>query len=504
MVTARPIPSLRAAKIWSYSLTVGKQAITAILSFALAAMLGPEAFGVIAMALVFINFIQMLQQQGLMPAIITRSELTALHKDTAFWMVCGASAILTIAGVVIAPFWAGVNQLPDLTPVIQVLALTIPLSSSVVVHEAILRRNLEFKRLAFRSWASVLAGGVAGIAGALLGWGLWALVAQQLVMTVVDVIVLWGVSQWRPRLRWNQDAARELWSYSARSASSSLALFLGGRMDIVLGGAFFGPVVIGVYRMGQRVTELALDITARGMQSVSLPALSEVQHDHAAFADRFRGMLRQSTSLSLPLLGTVAGVAPCIERFLGSEWRGMATAIVLLAIVQAIRSISFLLGPALQAAGRPGTLSLLMWAFMGLNILGLVIASHGLDTDGALVQLCVAMIIATILGAALMVLVSARCLHIGPKSLLSPCMPGLIAGLMAAGVSTLAYQLVETMPWMIAGGIAGSLGLVTATMVVLGLNEPRRNRLRRRLASSHRSRISICSPTRDASSEDLD
>lgn len=464
MESARPSPSLRAATIWSYSLTLGKQAITAVLSFVLAAMLGPEAFGVIAMALVFITFIQMLQQQGLMPAIIARRDLTSLHKDTAFWMVVGAGVVLTILGVVVAPFWAAMNGLPELTPVIQVLALVIPLSSSVVVHEAILRRNLEFKRLAVRSWTSVLAGGAAGLAAAVAGWGLWALVTQQVVTTVVEVLVLWGVSPWRPTLRWSRVAARDLWGYSARSASSSLGLFLGGRMDIIIGGAFFGPVVIGLYRMGQRVTELALDLSARGMQSVSLPALAEVQHDHRVFIERLRRMLGQATSLSLPLLGLVAGLAQCVERFLGPDWRGVATAVSLLAVVQAMRSVSLIVGPALQAAGRPGTLSLLMWAFMVLNVAALVLAANR-STGGDLVVLTIAMIIATALAAGLTVVVASRCLRVSPAALLSPCVPGLIAGLSAAGTSFLVYRAVESLSWLVSGLIGGAAGLAAAALV---------------------------------------
>lgn len=481
MASARPRPTLRVATFWSYGLTLGKQAITAVLSFVLAAMLGPEAFGVIAMALVFITFIQMLQQQGLMPAIVARRELTALHQDTAFWMVLSAGSVLAVAGIAVAPFWAALNHLPELTGVIQVLALAIPLSSSVVVHEAILRRNMEFKRLAVRGWTSVLAGGAAGIFGAVIGWELWALVAQQLVTTIVEVIVLWGVSPWRPQLRWSRVAARELWSYSSRSASSSLGLFLGGRMDIIIGGAFFGPVVIGAYRMGQRVTELALDVSARGMQAVTLPALAEVQHNPEVFVSRLRRMLGHATSLSLPFLGVTAGLAQCVERFLGDEWRGVAIAVSMLAVVQAIRSVSLMLGPALQAAGRPGTLSLLMWAFTLLNVLALVLAATGSRAGGNLLLLCLAMIVATTLGAMLTVAVTARCFRIGPVALLAPCLPGLVAGVCGGAISYLVYRTLDPLPWAIAGGIGGLLGLLGAGLAVVALDATVRKQVTRRV-----------------------
>lgn len=478
--------SLSSATKWSYSLIWGKQAITVGLSFLLAAMLGPRAFGVIAMALVFTSFIEMLQQQGLMPAIISRRELTDLHKDTAFWLVIAAGAAFTAVGLVVAPLWASINHLPELTPIIQVLALSIPLSSSVVVHEAILRRELAFKQLAIRSWLSVLAGGIAGVIGAVLGWGVWALVAQQLVTVITEVIVLWGVSSWRPRLRWNRQAARQLWDYSIRSASSSFGLFLGGRIDIVLGGAFFGPAVVGVYRMGQRLTQMALDLTARGLQSVSLPGLSEVQDDHSSFTKRLLSMQRQAACLALPLLGIMAGLGPCVERVLGPEWRGTATALMLLAAVQAIRSVSFLLGPALQASGRPGTLSLLMWLYTVLNVCGLVVASSLPGGADDLVALCVVMILATGLGSMVMIVVTSRCLGISLRALSSTWMPGLVAGVLAGGISYFIYMILESLPWPLAGGIAGLIGFVAAALVVLALDTTIRSQVSARFPGARK------------------
>lgn len=458
---------LRSATVWSYSLALGKQGITLGLSFVLAGMLGPQAFGVIAMALVFTNLITMLQQQGLMPAIISRKELTDLHKDTAFLLVVGGGLVLTAAGIAVAPLWAALNHLPELTHVIQVLALGIPLSSSVVVHEAILRRNLAFKQLAIRSWTSVLAGGIAGVIGALLGWDVWALVAQQLATVATEVVVLWRVSPWRPRFRWSSVAARQLWRYSVRSGSSSIGLFLSSRMDIVVGGAFFGPAVIGVYRMGQRLTQMVLDVTAQGMQSVSLPGLSVVQDDHPDFARRFLSMQRQQACLALPLLGLLAGLAPCIERILGPAWHGTTTAIMLLAVVQALRSVTMLHGPALQARNRPGTLSLVIWLFAVLYASALVTASL-LAVDGDdLTVLCVAMIIASTIGSTVMIMVGSRSLHISLRALTATWVPGAVAGVVGGATTFLVYRAAEGLPWVVAGAMAGVAGLIVAAATVL-------------------------------------
>lgn len=474
----RPASRLRSATVWSYAQTLGKMVITTGLSLVLAAMLGPRAFGVIAMALVFTNFIEMIQQQGLMPAIISRKILRSLHADTAFWLVLAAGVMCTAAGLALAPLWAGLNGLPELTPVIQALALGVPLTSSVIVHEALLRRRLAFKKLAVRSWSSVLAGGVAGVAGAFLGWGVWALVAQQLVMNVTTVAVLWGVSTWRPRRRFSRTAARELWSYSVRSSSSSLGLFLGSRVDVVLAGALFGPVLVGLYRLAQRLTSMVVDVTARSMQAVSLPGLASVQDQHDAFARRLLRMIKMTSALALPVLGILAGVAPAVEHVLGDEWSGTVTAIRILVLGQAFTALTLLLGPAMQARGRPGTLAVLVWIWAGTAAAALLAAAAlPVSGDRQLIVLCTAMTSASATGAVLTVVTAARCFGVRIVKILGSCGPSVAAGVCAAAVAWLVQRSLPVNP-LVAAFIAAMLAAAAAVAVLALLDSEVRTHLK--------------------------
>lgn len=488
---------LRTAATWSYALSLGKMVITTGLSLVLAAILGPRAFGVIAMALVFTNFIEMLQKQGLMPAIISRKSLRDEHADTAFWLISGFGVVCTAVGIALAPLWASINSLPELAPVIQVLALTIPLTSTVVVHEALLRRDLAFQKLAARTWASVIAGGVAGVAAAVVGWGVWALVVQQMVMAGVAAITLWTVSPWRPRLRFSRTAARELQSYSFRAAGSSIGLFVSTRMDIILAGAFFGPIVIGTYRMGQRLTTTVVDVTARGMQSVSLPGLSEVQDDHGAFSDRLLAMQRITAALAFPLLGILAGIAPGVESVLGPEWDGTDLAIQLLAAVQLCIAATLLLGPALQARGRPGTLAILLWTVGGLKVAALVGAWLLASDDHYLLVLCLAMIAATAGGSTLITVVTARVLRVPLSEFVQPWIPAAISAALAGAV---AYTVLGLMPssvsflGVVVGGVAG---LICACAVLTALDRTLRSLLRRTLQSRRSPFGTRIEPTSD-------
>lgn len=464
---ARRRRGLRAATVWSYAQNLGRLGITSGLTLLLAVYLGPRAFGVMALALAFTGFAEMLQKQGLAPAIISRRDLTNEVADTAFWLVCAASVTVTVLAYLLAPFYAGLNDLPELTQVVRVLALGVPITALVVVQEAILRRQMRFRALALRTWISAGAGGIAGVTGAVLGWGVWALVAQQMVMNVVAVVVLWAVSTWRPRFDFEPRAARMLWSYSLRSVGGSIGLFIGGRIDLLLAGPLFGALVVGLYRLANRLTALVVDVSARSMQAVSLPALAALQHDRAALGERLVRMQRTVTLVCVPALGVVAGAAQAIESVLGPDWAGTGQAIVLMVPGQAAVTMTLLFGPALQAIGRPGLMSLLTWGWVATNAVALPLSAVTIGRENPLAAMCIATTTSALITLGTHAVVVSRTVGFSLADTARAWLPGiaggLLGGLVAWGVCSL---LLGASAWLALGG-SGLVGVLTAGAVVL-------------------------------------
>jgi O-antigen/teichoic acid export membrane protein len=464
---SRQQSGLRSATLWSYAQTLGRMGITTGLTLVLAAFLGPRAFGVMALALAFTGLIEMLQKQGLMPAIIQRPDLRSREADTAFWMVCAVGLILTAAGLILAPYWATLNDLPELTDVIRILALGVPISSLVVVQEAVLLRSLGFKQLAIRTWVSAATGGAAGIAGAVLQWGVWALVAQQLTTSIVAAIVLWSVSSWRPGFHFDLTAARSLWTYSLRSIGGSIGLFFGARIDLLLAGPLFGPVVVGIYRMANRLTTLVVDVSARSMQAVALPALSALQDEMPAFRVRLTVMQRATTVLCLPALGIVAGAASGIESILGPQWVGVGTAVRLLVIGQAATSMCLLFGPSLQAAGRPGLSSVLIWVWLVTSAVFLPLAAWIFGSGSGLIAVCVAVSASAVVALIAHCAVATRVLGLNVPHMLKAWLPGAVGGLAGALAAWgAAVALAERGPWLEVM-VSGLVGLLASGVAVL-------------------------------------
>ena len=168
-----PRRSFGAAVRWSILMNVGNQLTNTIAVFVIAGVLGPEAFGTVALAIVFLLFVQLLLEQGLTTAIIQRKDLTDRHLDTAFWLVLATATALLVGTLALAGWWAELNGAPDLADVLRVMSPIVVVEALAVVQRALLQRSLDFKQLALRANTATVFGGVVGVAAALAGAGVW-------------------------------------------------------------------------------------------------------------------------------------------------------------------------------------------------------------------------------------------------------------------------------------------------------------------------------------------
>ena len=330
---------------WATALEGGRQLFTLLVGFVLARMLGPDAFGVLAMALVYIAFLEMVQRQGLIGAVIQRPNLDTNHANAAFWLVMAASTFLTVVSIALAGWWADVNRTPELRGVIIALSLTLPLQGLNVVQEALLRRQMRFRDLTIRTTSAVVVGGVAGVGGALAGWDVWALVAQQLVTVAWSTAALWVVSGWRPGLRFTGQSVRDLLGFSTGTFLSSLGLFLGSRADVLISGFFLGPVTVGLYRFAARLVDSVISLSGQSAQSMALPELSALQGEQQELTGRARRLSKMAGALALPVLGVMFGAADVIIATLGPEWTAATYGLRWMCLYGVARTLVTLNGP---------------------------------------------------------------------------------------------------------------------------------------------------------------
>lgn len=361
----------RAVK-WAYVMNWGGQGFAALFTFILASLLGPRDFGTVSMAMIYIAFIQMLLNQGLYAAIIQRPDLQPEHLDSVFWLGQASSLILVGLSVGLSGWWAGLNHLPQLARVISVLSLTIPIEGLAMVQRAVLQREMDFKSLAIRSAGSVVAGGVMGLAMAFKGCGVWALVGQRVTEDATALALLWTVGRWRPRWRFSLVRMRELFGFSTASFAGKLGTFVNQQSSALLIGLYFGPLVVGLYRLAERMMGLVLDVATSSLQLVSFSEFSRLQDKPSELRRSVLACLRLSSIVTLPAMAGLAAVSGVFMGALGSNWIPAADALKILCVLGMALAFANFTGPLLSALSKPRVVAMVVWGFNVINVIALV------------------------------------------------------------------------------------------------------------------------------------
>ena len=371
--------TFRHALKWAYVATFGQRGIVLLLTFVLAAILGPEDFGTVAMAIAYIIFIEMFVAQGMGAAIIQRKDLSREHLDSVFWLIVAASIVLCGVSVLLSPWWAAVNRLPELASVITFLSLSVPIKGLTVVQEALLQRAMDFRSLALLRGAALVIGGAVGVTMAFSGYGVWALVGQQLVGSALTTAVMWKVSDWRPRLFFSWRRARELFGFSGGMFASQLGVYTASQSDAILMGLFFGPVAVGLYRLATRLMEAVLDIGTRSIQTVALPHFCSLQDDAPRLRAAVLSCIRLSATITIPAMALLALASDELMLLVGEKWAPASGVLKIVVFIGMAKALTLFTGPALLAKGRSKTVAALIWT------LGLLTAG-GIAITGAVFQ----------------------------------------------------------------------------------------------------------------------
>ncbi len=340
--------------LWSAAQTLGHRLLTVATFVILARLLEPKAFGLVAFASVAIGFLTIFVQQGLRPALVQAPELEKRHLDTAFWMSLAFAILLTLLVVVTAPLIATLFRMPAAADILRALSPAFVLSALATTHAAILQRRMAFKILALRQTVGNLAGGGIGVALALTGAGVWALVAQVLTTLAVGTVLVWVGSRWRPGTAVTVSTYVELHKFSRNVVGAQLAAFFLRRTDDLFIGAVLGPVALGIYSVSYRLLLVMLDVSINTVAQVALPTFARMQQDKARLRRAYSAASRASAVIALPTFCFVIAAAPeVIVVAFGTKWMPSIEPMRILALIGIANTISNFNGTVLTAIGKP-------------------------------------------------------------------------------------------------------------------------------------------------------
>jgi PST family polysaccharide transporter len=339
---------------WSGLQRGGAQVVSFVVFTLLARLLAPDAFGLIAIANVFITFINIFLDQGFGSAIIQREDLQDGHLDTAFWSALGMGVILMVIGLFSAGFIAQIYGEPTLEPVLRWVALNVLILSLGSTQRSLLSRELAFDKLAIRRLVAEAVGGVTGVAMAYGGYGVWSLVGRNITRDLTSAGMLWRLSDWRPGLRATRRHFKEMSWFGANIIGDRLLTFVNRDADKLLIGYFLGATVLGYYSIGARLIRLLLDLTLGTFVNVAFPVFSRIQVERERIQSAFYQATRYTSAVGFPaFIGLSLVASGAVALLFGEKWLPAVEIVQVLAYLGVVHAIGYFIPPLLMAEGRP-------------------------------------------------------------------------------------------------------------------------------------------------------
>jgi len=441
----------------------------------LARLLGPEEFGLVSLALVFVGVVEVMADFGVSQALIYhQNSRRAVDAALAFTVVSGF--LLGAATAVAAPYLAQALGDPAITDFLRVLALSFALSSFGIVPDVLLRRDLLFRRRTAVQLSSSVTRGAVAIVLALLGAGAWSLVYGQLAAVTVMSVVAWTRVSYRPDLRWwrlRWTDVRPLLAFGAPTAANGVLSTIILNIDYVVVSRALGATALGFYLLAFRLPEMVIVSVFQVLSSVVFPVFRRARDDPPRLRRGYLRMFRLQTMYGVVLGCVLAAMAPyLVPVVFGPGWEPAVPALQALAIYAAFRSLGMGVVDVLKAMGRPGLALGLSVARFTVLVPALVLATaYGIE-GVAVTQAVVAMLFALV-----MQVIAGRVLGIRPVQLLVACAPAVSGGVAAAACAAVTAALVpgSDLVRLVAGLAAAA---VVAAVILLGLSAQTRRDLR--------------------------
>jgi PST family polysaccharide transporter len=337
---------------WLAVAQAAQKATTLVVTAILARKLLPEDFGLVALTLLTVTFISYFQDMGLGYALIQREDLQDDHLATAFWLNTGAGLVLALGGLALSPVAALIFREPRISPLIAVMMITLPINGLGWTSNALLQRKLHFGRIAIIEWLSTFVSGCVAVVLALYGAGVWALVAQNLVASVVQTCGRLAAAGWFPQFSFKLARARELFSFSL-GALGYLVVNHGMRnADKAIIGGFLGATALGYYTVAYNLVLMPAMVVLGLVSRVMFPILSSLQNDLPRFRRAYLRIARAVSFMTFPLIVGLAATAPIfVTTIYGDKWGPAIPLVQVLSVIGLYEAIA-VWGAGAWALGR--------------------------------------------------------------------------------------------------------------------------------------------------------
>ena len=353
---------------WSGIDNVVQFGVSFIVSIVLARLLSPDDYGLIGIIAIFTAVCTAIINGGFSVALIRKNDVTDDDYNTVFIVNLGASLFLYIVIFLLSSFIADFFHRQELIALTRISSLGLIIGALALVQQTRLTKQIDFKTQTKITIAASLISGLIGIILAMLGYGVWSLVAQSLSSQALRTILLWFANKWMPSLRFSTKSFNELFGFGWKMMASSLLDTVWKELYQVVVGRFYNSATLGQYTRSKQFSQLFSSNLTTVIQRVTFPVLSNIQDDKDRMVLAYRRIIKITmfiTAISMFFLGAVS--EPLLYCLIGAKWHEAATYLPLICIAGSTYPLHALNLNILEVEGRSDL-------FLGLEVIKKIIA----------------------------------------------------------------------------------------------------------------------------------
>ena len=350
-----------ASLLTNFSWKLGEKFITEIVAFIvsiiIARLLGPEAYGVVALVIVFISVSQIFVDGGFNSALIQKKNADDKDFSSVFYFSLGFSFLLYIFLFITAPYISDFygSKYDDLTLVFRVLGVMIIIKAINAVQTAYVQKKMMFKNFFYANLVGSVISGIIGIVMAYIGFGIWALVCQQLSSIFINTFTLYYITRKRPILCFSIERLKSLLNFGSKVFASNLLIAIYKDLRSIVIGKIYSATDLALFNRGTHYPNLLVNNINTSLGAVLYPKMSLVQDDIEKIKYYLRKSLRMSSFVLVPALCCLATVAePLIRVMLTDKWIDCVPYLQILCFVNMFQPLSNINNQAIRASGRSG------------------------------------------------------------------------------------------------------------------------------------------------------
>lgn len=308
---------------WSALENVTRLGVTFVVSIVLARLLSPEEYGLIGILTIFIAIFNAIVDSGFTNALIRKQDATDTDYSTVFYTNLVLSVVLAAVLFFCAKPISVFFERPELVSLTQVMSSVVIINALSIVQRVRTTKAIDFKTQTKITFISSIGSGVIGIAMAYMGYGVWALVGQQISNQLLTTLFFWFYNKWMPKFVFSWASFKGMWAFGSKLLASGLIDTAWKEVYQVVIGKCYSPATLGLYTRAKQFADLCSSNLTSVVQRVSYPVLSSIQDDRARLKGAYQRVIKTTMLPTFVLmLGVAACAEPMIQVLIGEQWLG--------------------------------------------------------------------------------------------------------------------------------------------------------------------------------------